>query len=361
VSPWGLTREALVSARSQPVSSAVTALIVAAVCAVILTTTTQTVQAERRVLSEIDAAGTRSIRIEDPAGEGAIPVESIDRIRRLSGVDWVIGLGPANDVQLASVDARPVAAMSLFGQLPEIVTTAGHSLTVGTAWAGTGAMQTFGLESPAAGVRSDGKAYSITGAFHALRPLDDLNRSLLVGSGSDDEFVRTIRIQVRDPRQATDVAVAAMSLLDARDPSKIVVNTAESLNAIREAVQSRLGDFGRRLILVVISVGLLLTAINVWGTVSNRRRDFGRRRALGASRSTIVALVTLQTAASGVVGVTVGLAGPMIFDIVTNQLEPDWPFAAAVGLLALLAAALAAVVPAVVAAYRDPITVLRIP
>lgn len=69
----------------------------------------------------------------------------------------------------------------------------------------------------------------------------------------------------------------------------------------------------------------------------------------------------LQTAVTGLVGVIIGLTGPMIFDVVTNRVEPDWSFAAAVGLLAVLATVLAAVVPAVVAAYRDPVTVLRTP
>ncbi len=92
-------------ASSQPVSSVVTGLIVGAVCGVILSTTGQTVQAEQQVLSRIDEAGTRSVTITDTNGAAGIRPDAVSRISRISGVEWVIGLGPAQDVRAAGIPA----------------------------------------------------------------------------------------------------------------------------------------------------------------------------------------------------------------------------------------------------------------
>jgi putative ABC transport system permease protein len=77
------------------VASTITVIIVAAVCGVILSTTGQTIQAEQAVLARIDDAGTRSIVVSDTEGRAQITPDAVTRIAGLSGVEWVIGLGPA--------------------------------------------------------------------------------------------------------------------------------------------------------------------------------------------------------------------------------------------------------------------------
>ena len=112
---------------------------------------------------------------------------------------------------------------------------------------------------------------------------------------------------------------------------------------------------------MILGAGLGLVVLNMYGAVTTRRRDFGRRRALGASRGTIVALVTLQTAITGLLGAALGTAiGAAVVWRLTDLL-PDLRFAVAVGVLAIIATIAAAVPPALVAAHRDPVKVLRVP
>ncbi len=111
----------------------------------------------------------------------------------------------------------------------------------------------------------------------------------------------------------------------------------------------------------VLAAGLLLVALTLIGAVSQRRRDFGRRRALRASRSTVVALVLLQTSAAALVGVAAGgVAGLVLVNRLAGSL-PSPGFTFGVVVLTLLTALLAAVPPAVLAAYRDPVRILRVP
>ena len=58
-----LIREAIATARSQPVASALTVFMVAGMILAVMLTTGRTVGAEQEVLGSIDSAGTRSITI----------------------------------------------------------------------------------------------------------------------------------------------------------------------------------------------------------------------------------------------------------------------------------------------------------
>lgn len=82
---------------------------------------------------------------------------------------------------------------------------------------------------------------------------------------------------------------------------------------------------------LVLGVGVAIVTVTMLGAVSSRRRDFGRRRALGASRSSLITLVLIHTAVAAVTG------------------------------LCVLVALLGALIPALAAAYRDPMRILRVP
>jgi putative ABC transport system permease protein len=173
--------------------------------------------------------------------------------------------------------------------------------------------------------------------------------------------VRSIHVLAERPDQVAALTDAVVAVVGPADPTSLGVQTSESLALIRAAVAGELGTYGRRLVLMILGAGLALVVLNMYGAVTTRRRDFGRRRALGASRGTIVALVTLQTAITGLLGAALGTAiGAAVVWRLTDLL-PDLRFAVAVGVLAIIATIAAAVPPALVAAHRDPVKVLRVP
>lgn len=68
-----------------------------------------------------------------------------------------------------------------------------------------------------------------------------------------------------------------------------------------------------------------------------------------------------QTALTGIIGATVGTAvGATVVWRLTDQ-APDPNFTLAVATLAVIATITAALPPALVAAHRDPVKVLRVP
>lgn len=354
--------EAARVAVAQPVASVVTALIVAGVCAAILSTTGQTVQAEQQVLSQIDAAGTRSIVIADTQGQAGIGPDAVDRISRLTGVEWVIGLGPATDLRPAvNPRGNPAAIRVLFGDPPPQIQPSRNSLSAGEALVGPQAQVALGLQVPAGGAVGDNGDVAVVGSFVATEPLTFLNRSLLTVAGESDTTVRSIHILAARPDQVAQVTDAALAVLAPTDPTSVGIETSETLAQVRAAVQGELGRFGRQLVTLVLAAGLVLAALNIYGAATTRRRDFGRRRALGATRPTIIGLITIQTALTALLGAALGTATTWAILTATTGNPPDPQFALAIITLAVLATTLAAIPPATIAAYRDPVRVLRVP
>jgi putative ABC transport system permease protein len=92
---------------------------------------------------------------------------------------------------------------------------------------------------------------------------------------------------------------------------------------------------------------------------SARRRDFGRRRALGARRSNLVLLIVGHILLASLLGSVAGsAAGSVVVRTMTDQ-PVDLAYPTAVATLMVLTSTVAGLGPAVVAALRDPLAVLR--
>lgn len=92
-----------------------------------------------------------------------------------------------------------------------------------------------------------------------------------------------------------------------------------------------------------------------------RRRDIGRRRALGATRATIMTLmigqVTVAALTSAIIGAGIGVALLARGDAPI----PNLPYITAVVLALTGISAIAAGIPALIASRRDPLSELRVP
>lgn len=353
-------------ARALPVATGVTVLVVAAICGFIMSTTGQTVRAESDVLGRIDEAGTRLVSVISDQGNAGLTPEAVDRISRLTSVEWVIGLGVAADVRNSALGeaGAPVPARYWWGELPAEVEINGRTPQPGEVLAGTAAQAELGLDQPVGSIDWRDSQLPIVGGFTALDPLASLNTGLLAMPGAEETRnaqLRSILVLATTPDQVEPLTAAVWAVLGVADPTTVRFETSRTLAEVRAAVAGELGRYSRQLVIGALGIGLILVAMVVYGSVTLRRQDFGRRRALGASRSTIIILIAVQNTLVGMVGVALGLvAGGMVVRSLTGGL-PDLMFALAIGVLALLTVALATIPPAVVAAFRDPVRVLRVP
>ena len=94
------------------------------------------------------------------------------------------------------------------------------------------------------------------------------------------------------------------------EPGTVTVDTSAQLAEIRAAVNGELRTYGHGTVLAILAVSTVLVAANLLALVIMRRKDFGRRRALGATRGLIIALVIGQVAVPAVAGAVAGTGWP---------------------------------------------------
>jgi putative ABC transport system permease protein len=354
-------------ARSQLVATAVTALVVAAVCAVILATVGQSAATVAKELGRIDEAGTRTIVVRDATGDAGLRADSVDALLSVHGVVWALGLGQATDVRNADLGpaGQPVPARRFYGDLPSEIQVSGRLPHDGEALIGSQAIGALGVATPAVGLVGPATDVAAVGGFDAQAPLAFLSRSVLIArpapKAASLDRLRELYLVV-DTVEAVDPVAATIRLaVHADAPQRLAIETPSLLVELRAAVGGELAGSSRQLLLIVLGVGLLLVAATTAGAVSARRRDFGRRRALGATRSVIVLLVLVQIGVAAFIGSLAGTAVGLVAVVRLAGSSPDPPFVLGVSLLALLMALIAGVPPALLAAFRDPVRILRVP
>lgn len=117
-----------------------------------------------------------------------------------------------------------------------------------------------------------------------------------------------LTVLARDAASTGPATQRVLSILRPQDPTKLIVETPQSLAPVQQEVADDLGDFSRGLLLGVLTAGASLIAVIVLADVLLRRADLGRRRALGATRTVITLIVAGRVIVPAVLGAGLGSA-----------------------------------------------------
>ena len=366
---WGRSvgtvfREAVSSAAASPVSSIATIIMVAGMCAAVLLTTGRTVGAEQAVIGSIDSAGTRSIIVRAESDSG-LNTSVLDRLAEVNGIEWIAAFGAAEDVTNAAVagGVRVPVRKVWAGDLGFIGINTEQGLSNVTAWGSPLALEQLGMPDNVGAVAAPtGQSYAVAAAVAVPDYLTFLEPVLVVPQTRDLKGEVAVLIVIAErPDLVAPLAETVRSVLALEDTTKVAITTSEELATLRALVQGQLGVFGRSLIgLVFVVTGVLVAAV-LAGLVTLRRKDFGRRRALGATRSLIVGLLLTQTAILAIIGSTTGSVAATVVLLANGDPSPGAAFITAIAVLAIVVSLVAALAPALAAAQRDPIRELRVP
>lgn len=389
-----IASEAAASARSQKVATVLTMAVVAALCSTVLLTAGRTEGSAAAVLTSLDASGTRSIIVRaQPAA--ALDTAVLERLRPLRDVAWVAAFGPAEDVTNAAIPAGPrIALRPAYGigapapapatpapapAAPAPATPAYGTQLPAAAVVTPEAARQFGLADGVGAVASPGSGtvWLVGGRLELPPDLRFLEPIVLApapqtqppqpATPSDTtgayppQPIAVLVVRATSPALVGPVAAAVTSLLGVDDPTTVTVETSEQLAAVRLDVEQQLGGFGRAMVLSSFGASAALVAAILYALVMLRRRDFGRRRALGAARSLVVTLLLAQTGMLATLGAAAGTLGALCALAAAASPLPSPPFVASVAVLAVLTSVVAAVLPAFVASTRDPLRELRVP
>ncbi|MEF3323334.1 ATP-binding cassette domain-containing protein [Gulosibacter sp. GYB002] len=156
------------------------------------------------------------------------------------------------------------------------------------------------------------------------------------------------------------VAEAAPNWLDPANPTKFQIETIADLRELRGQIATDVENLVAAVgaVLLLLAAASMSALLNV--SIQSRRGEIALRKAVGATRSDVVILFASEGAVIGQLGGAIGtFAGALIVHVVAIQRAwvPSYevwiPFVA--WLLSLVVGALAAAIPAIIAARRPPV------
>lgn len=360
-----LAREAWSATLAAKTSAIVTLLIAAAVCTAALLTAGRSAATEAAIAAHIDDAGTRIITISDGTGNAGLASDAVPRIAAVSGVDFAVGVGAPFDVHTAAagVGATPVGARIVYGPPPsQLHLRSGRWPGRGEATVTVTAAAQLGLTAAAGHLTAQEGQFDVVGTYTDTGAFADLGVDVLLGPDTTSpQPLTTIYLLAHDAADVSRVAAAVANVAGATHPEQIHIGTSNTLVSLQQVISGEFGRFSRQLALLVVGAGILLIAATLYGSVAARRRDFGRRRALGANRSTLITLVLAQAAIPAIAGSLLGAAAGTVTDRALTKTWPPTTFTIAVAVLVVLAAVTAALPAALTASLRDPVRTLRVP
>lgn len=339
--------------------------LVAVTTAAVVLTAGRAAALERDVLASVDEAGTRMITIYSQDSNGGLEAAAVRRIAGLDGVEWAIGLTPAIDTRNTHIPgARSVSTRTVVGDWRQAI-HAPRTPPPGVALVTETGQELAGLAEPV-GAMSDtanGSTISIGGRFESHPPLEDLERVIVVTDDPDNpaQVISVIHMVAERAIDVPRLAESAIQLSGVEQRAEIVVETSQNLVDLQRVVSGQLSEFSRLLAAGITAASAAVIAMSLTMISISRRRDFGRRRALGATRADIAVIVSLSAVIPAVVGALVGTAGGHLILLSSGLGLPPLAFGLASAVLTVFAAGLAALPAALLTAFRDPASVLRVP
>ncbi len=167
-----------------------------------------------------------------------------------------------------------------------------------------------------------------------------------------------VLIKVKNP--ADQVAVAKR--IDQELPGNKVQFTRDVFASIESSIPN-LGIFMRVLVGLAAIISALVVMLAMYTTITERTREIGILKAMGASRRYIISEIEREALLISALGLVVGFAlaagaGFFIHEATSLIFEFGWRWALAAAAIGLLGGAIGAFYPAVKAANLDPVNAL---
>lgn len=362
MTPLALLREALASAWGRPIVAALTTLMVAGMCVAVLMTQGRAVGTQQAILGSLDDAGTRALIIRASQSAG-LDLSMLERLDGVSSIESASAYGPATDaVNSAVPGGARVAHRDAYG-----LDVPGVPDLDGIAVASAAARERLGFRDMLGSVTmTDGREAAVVAGFEAPDGLEFLEPLLLTPHQVDPATasqtpITTVVVVAATAADVVPLTEFVISVLDVADPTGVTIETSAELAELRGVVEGQLSGDAQTLTAAIFALAAALVAAVTTALVMMRRRDYGRRRALGASQRLIVGLVLLQSAVLAVIGSLLGAVASFVTLQTMASPQPGLPYYAAVCTLAVAISVLASVLPAAWAARREPAHELRVP
>jgi len=160
--------------------------------------------------------------------------------------------------------------------------------------------------------------------------------------------------QIEPVSQALGVLLPTYPIRDLRAYASLM--TSANLPALDAFIST--------VVFVAVCIGVLVIFLSMYTTITERTREIGILRSLGASKAFIVRLIFMESAAVCLLGVVAGLglsqviarSVKFVFPTLVVLITPDWIIRASI--FAILSGIIGSLYPSMKAAAQDPIEAL---
>lgn len=359
-----LFREALASAWASKVPTLLILLVTAAMCFTASATSGRNAALQQQLVQRTQDAGARVITIEDLGDDGFLTHLAVETIQTLSTVESAAAVTKPSTFTNATLGwgGPTVSGWGLMNNDASNVLrlTRGRWPDPGEALVSSRAAGILRLDTAAGAIMTrDQHTFAIVGTFDAVPPFEWLDDGLVFVPTSEGNG-KEARVTVQELNELASTERAIRKILVPTDPSKLRLETSREVADVTLGVGNDVRTAGHETTLIVLSVGALFVGAVTLADVLIRRRDLGRRRALGITRFDLMALICLRAMVSTVLGAALGVISVQAFGLITEAIAPLLHTVASATLVVI--SALLAIIPVgLVAARRDPVSVLRTP
>ncbi|MEW6871690.1 ABC transporter permease [Trueperella pyogenes] len=351
---------ALRASLSQPVAALLIMVVAAFLCGGVLATVGRSAAIEHRLFNDMESPSARMLIVRDISRVGFINSETVTSIKGLTVVDNVLGVGHPRDVRnglLAGVEAIPIWEVSQADVAGRLLS--GRYPRAGEAMLTPKALSAQRLSGPTGYLESaQGKQYPVVGVFQPSPAFDRFAAGGVVTA--ENSTYAEAHVLVRSIRQAHKASQLVLSILGDPPTESVGIDMPTGLDLYAQTVADEVSAHNRTTLFSALIGGTVLIGAVVFVDVLLGRNDIGRRRALGISRTDLTIFTTLRTfipATIGAMAAAVGVAGYFRW----TQTAIPWKISIAIIILTLATAAISSLLPALWAARRDPVAVLRTP
>ena len=174
------------------------------------------------------------------------------------------------------------------------------------------------------------------------------------------DFCTTFFIKVQDKTQVK----AVIDRLKMDFEGKQIIDSEDWLSLMFASNAPLLGIVFRVIVFIGVAIGVLVIFLSMYTTVTERTREIGILRSMGASKGFIVGMVLQESLMLCIIGSVVGIgmsylvmwALKAMFPTLSIIITSDWVVRAAI--FALLSGIVGSLYPAIKAASQDPIEAL---
>ncbi len=167
-------------------------------------------------------------------------------------------------------------------------------------------------------------------------------------------------VKLKDSNQVNDVVARMKQVF----PTYGVLPLKEYSKLMMSSNMPALDAFISTVVFVAVCIGVLVIFLSMYTTITERTREIGILRSLGASKSFIVRLIFQESTVVCVIGVVLGIglsfliarAVHMVFPTLTIMITGGWIVRASI--FALLSGIIGSLYPSIKAAKQDPVEAL---